>query len=145
MKLAPRIDKGLAPKVKRLREGDSQPHIDMLALLPDAITGAYDNVHGHHPMHLVDNLPKGVGRRHLDCHAVPLGEKTHIQGVHKWGNEQAYFESVNFDWRTLSEALWRCRGGTLESYEYQMQKHLMARGIYIEFRPSPIMKKTRYV
>lgn len=145
MRLAPRIPKNLPPKVEKIREGDSQPHIDMLALLPDAITGAYDGVHGHHPMHLVDNLPKGMGRRHLDRYAVPLGEKTHIQGVHKRGDEQAYFESVNFDWRKLSTALWACRGRDLAEYEYVMSKHLMARGIYIEFRPSPVMKRTRYV
>lgn len=144
MALAPRIPHPTFAKMGRVRDNDRN-HLDMLALLPDAIFGTYDDVHGHHPRHAVDHLPTGTGRRADDRHAVPLGHRSHFEGVHKDGDEQAYFEHHGFDWRDLSKALWACRGQDLAAYEYVMFKHLQARGIHIEFRPSPVMKKTRRV
>jgi hypothetical protein len=105
----PRINKGLARPVPRVRDGMSESHLAMVRKLPCCVCEGCGPVNAHHLLRTGDPTQRGTGRKAADKFAIPLGMRCHTF-LHAHGNDEVYLMGLGIDGRALASALWAARG-----------------------------------
>lgn len=109
MPLPARIQKSPYQHTRKVREGMSKEHLRWIKTLPCCVCTNPAN-DSHHLKKGIDNMPKGMGRKHADRWAVPVCRHHHDQA--EAGDDEAYFRFVGIDARALANALWKVSGDT---------------------------------
>lgn len=129
--LGSRIDKsGLAIGVTRRRKfktyGQSRTHLTWLKTLPCVLCGVEMCGDAHHLKKGVDNLPKGMGRTHLDRYGLPVCRIDH--DYLEDGDDEAKLTAKGLDGRAIVDALWRDSGDTAAGMRI-IHRHRAAAGL----------------
>lgn len=93
----------------RKREGDSKAHTRWIKSLPCLICGRKSD-DPHHLKRGVDNMPKGMSRKHPDRWAIPVCRKhhNHLEA----GNDEERLAELGHDGRATAARLWAISGDT---------------------------------
>ena len=110
--LKPRIPRTVPGKSSRPRDVPKAPkHLAFVRCLPCCVCGRVAKqggliIEAHHLLQ-VDQLPKGIGRKHADKWTVPLCFGHH-GALHMQGDEESFFAGYSIrDQRGLAQALWK--------------------------------------
>jgi hypothetical protein len=113
MPLPARIPRTVPQGKREPRPGDSPKHLAWIRTLPCAVCDVL-GVDPHHLKRGVDNMPKGMGRTHVDRWAIPLCRKHH--NAVEPGSDEENLMKFGIDGRALANALWRESGNTDAAY-----------------------------